>query len=207
MDNDDYRRGELTNHKVYGEWKAILAGDALLTKAFELVSNDTTIEDSVKVNIIQRLSKASGHLGMVGGQALDMESEGKSIRLETLESIHKTKTGALLNFSVMAAVDIAQVEQNIAKNLDEFSHHLGMMFQIKDDLLDVYGDESKLGKKVGSDIVNHKSTYVSLLGKDGAEEKLNNHQCLALNCLNQISDQYDTSELSDIVDLFYNRDH
>lgn len=107
----------------------------------------------------------------------------------------------------MAAVDIAQVEQNIAKNLDEFSHHLGMMFQIKDDLLDVYGDESKLGKKVGSDIVNHKSTYVSLLGKDGAEEKLNNHQCLALNCLNQISDQYDTSELSDIVDLFYNRDH
>ncbi|MDU3980443.1 MAG: polyprenyl synthetase family protein, partial [Staphylococcus epidermidis] len=75
MDNDDYRRGELTNHKVYGEWKAILAGDALLTKAFELVSNDTTVEDSVKVNIIQRLSKASGHLGMVGGQALDMESE------------------------------------------------------------------------------------------------------------------------------------
>ena len=207
MDNDDYRRGKLTNHKVYGEWKAILAGDALLTKAFELVSNDTTIEDSVKVSIIKRLSKASGHLGMVGGQALDMESEGKSIRLETLESIHKTKTGALLNVSVMAAVDIAQVEQNIAKNLDEFSHHLGMMFQIKDDLLDVYGDESKLGKKVGSDIVNHKSTYVSLLGKEGAEEKLNNHQYLAMNCLNQISDQYDTSELSDIVDLFYNRDH
>ena len=85
--------------------------------------------------------------------------------------------------------------------------HLGMMFQIKDDLLDVYGDESKLGKKVGSDIVNHKSTYVSLLGKEGAEEKLNNHQYLAMNCLNQISDQYDTSELSDIVDLFYNRDH
>lgn len=207
MDNDDYRRGKLTNHKVYGEWKAILAGDALLTKAFELVSNDTTIEDSVKVSIIKRLSKASGHLGMVGGQALDMESEGKSIRLETLESIHETKTGALLNFSVMAAVDIAQVEQNIAKNLDEFSHHLGMMFQIKDDLLDVYGDESKLGKKVGSDIVNHKSTYVSLLGKEGAEEKLNNHQYLAMNCLNQISDQYDISELSDIVDLFYNRDH
>ena len=89
---------KLTNHKVYGEWKAILAGDALLTKAFELVSNDTTIEDSVKVSIIKRLSKASGHLGMVGGQALDMESEGKSIRLETLESIHETKTGAFTKF-------------------------------------------------------------------------------------------------------------
>ena len=136
MDNDDYRRGKLTNHKVYGEWKAILAGDALLTKAFELVSNDTTIEDSVKVSIIKDF-KSKWTFGN-GGQALDMESEGKSIRLETLESIHETKTGALLNFSVMAAVDIAQAEQNIAKNLDEFSHHLGMMFQIKDDLLDVW---------------------------------------------------------------------
>ena len=151
MDDDDYRRGKLTNHKVYGEWKAILAGDALLTKAFELVSNDDLIEDNVKVKVLQRLSKASGHIGMVGGQTLDMQSENQTVDLKTLESIHKAKTGALLTFAVMAAVDIAQVDQKTSHNLNEFSEHLGLMFQIKDDLLDVYGDEKKIGKAVGSD--------------------------------------------------------
>lgn len=207
MDDDDYRRGKLTNHKVYGEWKAILAGDALLTKAFELVSHDELIEDNIKVKILQRLSKASGHIGMVGGQTLDMQSENQTIDLKTLESIHKAKTGALLTFAVMAAVDIAQVDQMTSQNLNEFSEHLGLMFQIKDDLLDVYGDEAKLGKAVGSDETNNKSTYVSLLGKDGAEEKLEYHKNQALKCLNNISTHYQTSELIEIVDLFYSRDH
>lgn len=207
MDDDDYRRGKLTNHKVYGEWKAILAGDALLTKAFELVSNDDLIEDNVKVKVLQRLSKASGHIGMVGGQTLDMQSENQTVDLKTLESIHKAKTGALLTFAVMAAVDIAQVDQKTSHNLNEFSEHLGLMFQIKDDLLDVYGDEKKIGKAVGSDESNNKSTYVSLLGKEGAEDKLEYHKNQALECLNNISSQYQTSELIKIVDLFYNRDH
>ena len=91
MDNDDYRRGKLTNHKVYGEWKAILAGDALLTKAFELVSYDSALCDAKKVKVLQRLAYASGHLGMVGGQTLDMQSEDKKIDISTLESIHRTK--------------------------------------------------------------------------------------------------------------------
>ena len=91
MDNDDYRRGKLTNHKVYGEWTAILAGDALLTKAFELISSDDRLTDEVKIKVLQRLSIASGHVGMVGGQMLDMQSEGQPIDLETLEMIHKTK--------------------------------------------------------------------------------------------------------------------
>ena len=207
MDNDDFRRGKLTNHKVYGEWKAILAGDALLTKAFELIANDKNLEAETKVKVISRLAHDSGNLGMVGGQTLDMDSENTPIELHTLEQIHKAKTGALLKFSILSAADIANVNDEILNTLDCFSEHLGLMFQIKDDLLDIYGDEKKLGKKVGSDVENHKSTYVSLLGKEGAEEKLNNHQYLAMNCLNQISDQYDTSELSDIVDLFYNRDH
>lgn len=207
MDDDDYRRGKLTNHKVYGEWKAILAGDALLTKAFELVSNDDLIEDNVKVKVLQRLSKASGHIGMVGGQTLDMQSENQTVDLKTLESIHKAKTGALLTFAVMAAVDIAQVDQKTSHNLNEFSEHLGLMFQIKDDLLDVYGDEKKIGKAVGSDESNNKSTYVSLFGKEGAEDKLEYHKNQALKCLNNISSQYQTSELIKIVDLFYNRDH
>ena len=144
---------------------------------------------------------------MVGGQTLDMQSENQSVTLDTLETIHKTKTGALLNFSVMSAVDIAQADSVTADLLNTFSHHLGLMFQIKDDLLDVYGDEQKLGKAVGSDETNHKSTYVSLLGKNGTEKKLKHHKDLALGCLKNLPNQYDPSKLVDIVDLFYSRDH
>lgn len=207
MDDDDYRRGKLTNHKVFGEWKAVLAGDALLTKAFDVISNDTQLDNDIKVKLIQRLAFASGHLGMVGGQALDMHSETQAVDISTLEQIHRAKTGALLTFAVMAATDIAQVNEHVAEHLNLFSQHLGLMFQIKDDLLDVYGEESKLGKKIGSDIDNHKSTYVSLLGKDGAEEKLTMHKNAALNELEQLKEDYDISQLKDIVELFYTRDH
>ena len=130
MDDDDYRRGKLTNHKVYGEWKAILAGDALLTKAFDIIVNDDKLKDNVKIKLIKRLSSASGHLGMVGGQTLDMQSEGEgsSVDLNTLEHIHQAKTGALLKFAVMAAVDIAEAEPSVANLLEKFSEHLGLMF-------------------------------------------------------------------------------
>lgn len=207
MDNDDYRRGKLTNHKVYGEWKAILAGDALLTKAFEIVADDDLLEPEVKVKVLSRLAHNSGHLGMVGGQTLDMQSEDKPVDLETLEQIHKAKTGALLKFAILSAADIAKVDQSTSQLLESFSDHLGLMFQIKDDLLDVYGDESKLGKKVGSDIENHKSTYVSLLGKKGAEEKLDFHKNAATESIEMLSEQYDIKPLLDVVDLFYTRDH
>ncbi|WP_182580080.1 polyprenyl synthetase family protein [Staphylococcus gallinarum] len=206
MDNDDYRRGKPTNHKVYGEWKAILSGDALLTKAFELISNDQMLTDLPKIKLIQRLSNASGHLGMVGGQTLDMQSEGTAIDLETLEQIHNAKTGALLKFAVMAAVDIANPTADIAKNLEQYSEHLGLMFQIKDDLLDIYGDEAKLGKKVGSDIANDKSTYVSLLGKAGAEQKLAYHTQAAYDCLTNLQSSYDTTQLEAIIKLFNDRE-
>ncbi|MBF2757172.1 MULTISPECIES: polyprenyl synthetase family protein [unclassified Staphylococcus] len=207
MDNDDYRRGKLTNHKVYGEWKAILAGDALLTKAFEIVADDELLEPEVKVKVLSRLAHNSGHLGMVGGQTLDMQSEDKPVDLETLEQIHKAKTGALLKFAILSAADIAKVDQSTSQLLESFSDHLGLMFQIKDDLLDVYGDESKLGKKVGSDIENHKSTYVSLLGKKGAEDKLDFHKNAATESIKKLSEQYDIKPLLDVVDLFYTRDH
>lgn len=207
MDNDDFRRGKLTNHKVYGEWKAILAGDALLTKAFELIANDKNLEAETKVKVISRLAHDSGNLGMVGGQTLDMDSENTPIELHTLEQIHKAKTGALLKFSILSAADIANVNDETLNTLDCFSEHLGLMFQIKDDLLDVYGDEKKLGKKVGSDVENHKSTYVSLLGKLGAEEKLKYHKDAAIDAINQLKSQYDVEPLLEIVDLFYSRDH
>ncbi|MCJ1656297.1 polyprenyl synthetase family protein [Staphylococcus sp. NRL 16/872] len=207
MDNDDYRRGKLTNHKVYGEWKAILAGDALLTKAFEVVANDKLLKPEVKVKVISRLAHGSGHLGMVGGQTLDMASEEKSVDLTTLEQIHRAKTGALLQFAILSAADIAEVNETISIALEKFSDNLGLMFQIKDDLLDIYGDEQKLGKKVGSDLENNKSTYVSLLGKTGAEEKLEYHRNKAIEALNPLKSQYDITQLLDIIDLFYNRDH
>lgn len=207
MDNDDYRRGKLTNHKVYGEWKAILAGDALLTKAFELVANDDLLSADVKVKIISRLAHDSGHLGMVGGQTLDMESEDSPIDIATLEQIHKAKTGALLKFAILSAAEIAEVDQATFEALETYSEHLGLMFQIKDDLLDIYGDEEKLGKKIGSDLENDKSTYVSLLGKEGAEEKLEYHKNSAIQSINQLSSNYDIEPLLDIVNLFYNRDH
>lgn len=206
MDNDDYRRGKLTNHKVYGEWKAILAGDALLTKAFEAISYDKSLSDSVKIKLIKRLATASGHLGMVGGQTLDMQSENTTIEVATLEQIHRAKTGALISFSVMAAVDIAEPSEDVAHSLNEYSDHIGLMFQIKDDLLDIYGDEQKLGKSVGSDIENDKSTYVSLLGLEGAEQKLQYHTDAAYKCLAQLPDNYDTSSLKYIIELFINRE-
>lgn len=208
MDNDDYRRGKLTNHKVFGEWKAILAGDALLTKAFDMIVNDDSLNDVAKVKLIKRLSFASGHLGMVGGQTLDMQSEGAetNIDLDTLEKIHNAKTGALLKFAVMAAVDIVEPENEVSNALESYSEHLGLMFQIKDDLLDIYGDEAKLGKAVGSDIENDKSTYVSLLGQQGAEDKLKHHTDKAYKCLNQLPKQYNTDNLVYIIELFNNRE-
>lgn len=208
MDDDDYRRGKLTNHKVYGEWKALLAGDALLTKAFNLISTDYTIDAETKVKLTTQLSNASGHLGMIGGQTLDMESENKKISLDTLQQIHREKTGALLSFAINAAATIAKADVEVSEILDTYSEHLGLIFQIKDDLLDVYGDAEKLGKPVGSDEKNHKSTYVTLLGLEETETRLQFHVEQANQCLKQLSDkQYDTTELENLTQLFYKRDH
>lgn len=208
MDNDDYRRGKLTNHKVYGEWKALLAGDALLTKAFHLISTDSLLDAETRIKLVAALSDASGHLGMIGGQTLDMQSENKQIPLETLQQIHKEKTGALLTYAIMAAVMIVKPPEEISDILKNYSEHLGLIFQIKDDLLDVYGDEKKLGKPVGSDEKNHKNTYVTLLGLTDTENKLEYHVNQAENSLVQLKNiGYDTSQLEYLTRLFYKRDH
>ena len=207
MDNDDYRRGKLTNHKVYGEWTAILSGDALLTKAFELIACDQALNAETKVQLIQMLTQASGHLGMVGGQTLDMSSENKAISIHTLEQIHKHKTGALLEFAIDAGGCIAQAPEHVQRTLHEIGHHLGLIFQIKDDLLDVYGDAALLGKPVGSDVQNQKSTYVRLLGQQGAESLLHEHYTQASSHLAELSTYYDTTLLNEIVQMFYKRNH
>src|SRR5699024_1934824 len=170
MDDDDYRRGKLTNHKKFDEATAILAGDALLTYSFELIAEDDLLSDHEKVFILTQLAKASGPEGMVAGQMLDLESEGKKITIEQLEKIHERKTGRLIAFAIIAGAHLANVAQEQMEELKTYAHYLGLVFQVQDDILDVVGDSEKLGKPVGSDALNEKSTYPSLLGIDGAEE-------------------------------------
>ncbi|WP_349407733.1 polyprenyl synthetase family protein [Pseudalkalibacillus sp. SCS-8] len=172
MDDDDFRRGSPTNHKIYGEALAILAGDGLLTHAFRIISESTMLDSDTKMDLINRLSKAAGPEGMVDGQVADMEAEGKRLSLEALEAIHRKKTGALLGFSIYAGARIAGGSEEQQHHLTQFAHHLGLAFQIQDDILDVEGDEAKMGKPIGSDEQNNKSTYPHLLTLSGAKEQL-----------------------------------
>lgn len=171
MDDDDLRRGQPTNHKVFGEAAAILAGDALLTGAFQLLSL-SQIEPSEKILLIQLLSRASGSEGMVAGQMADIEGEARQLSLEELILVHRKKTGALIQYAVMAGGILAQQPAEIIDLLAEFSEHLGLAFQIRDDLLDVISTEAELGKKVGRDQELQKSTYPALLGERGARDAL-----------------------------------
>jgi geranylgeranyl diphosphate synthase, type II len=187
MDNDDLRRGKPTNHKVFGDATAILAGDALLTHSFELIASDTNLNDKVKVDIIRLLSKAAGASGMVGGQMADMLGEGKNLSAEDLEEIHRHKTGDLLAVALQMGAVIAGAEAEEQECLHRFGKHIGLSFQIKDDLLDVEGDEKIIGKPVGSDEGNDKNTYVRLLGLEGAKARLKWHTESAVKELDSLS--------------------
>ncbi len=171
MDDDDLRRGRPTLHKVYPEWMALLTGDYLLTKSFEVLADSTGLTDSQKLMLIKILSSRSGAEGMIGGQCLDLLQEGQDISLNAMQLTHQLKTGALIQASCECGGVIAGVEEKVLDSLRLFGGHIGLAFQIYDDILDVEGDESILGKPIGSDEGNTKSTYVSLLGLDGAKEK------------------------------------
>ncbi|OSX53128.1 polyprenyl synthetase family protein [Anoxybacillus ayderensis] len=205
MDNDDLRRGKPTNHKVFGEANAILAGDALLTYAFQVVADDKAISPDVKVRLISELAKAAGPEGMVGGQVADLEGEGKTISLQQLEYIHRHKTGKLLQYSVRAGAILGEATERQLTLLTAFADHLGLAFQIRDDILDIEGDEQKIGKKVGSDIENDKSTYPSLLTLDGAKKKLHDHMKEARTLLHEA--EIDAPLLHYICDVIETRDH
>ena len=187
MDNDDYRRGNLTNHKVYGEGMAILAGDGLLTYAFQLMTTNTTATPE----------------GMVGGQAFDMLSEDKHIPLEELKVLHRGKTGALFNASVELGLILGNADTATRTALMEYANCLGLLFQITDDILDVTGTIEELGKTPGSDIRQHKSTYVSLLGLDEAKNQASLVGKQAHDALNSVS--YDTSILAALIDYLLER--
>ena len=171
MDNDDYRRGKLTNHKVFGEGMAILAGDALLTYAFEILAG---MEDGTNsrqiVQIIQEAAKASGEAGMIGGQVVDILSEETAPNLELLQYIHTHKTGALIAASVRIGAILGGANAVQLAALTEYAHQLGLAFQITDDILDVIGDADKIGKPVGSDEKNQKATYPLLFGLDQSKQ-------------------------------------
>jgi len=168
MDNDDYRRGKLTNHKVYGEGMAVLAGDALLTMAFEVMLRQKGIAAESAAAVVHEMSTAAGPNGMVGGQAIDLESENKHIDMETLRKMHMGKTGALFRAAIRSGAILAGARPSELKALTVYAEKFGLAFQITDDILDVTGDEATIGKPVGSDERNHKSTYVTLTSLEEA---------------------------------------
>lgn len=167
MDNDDYRRGKLTNHKVYGEDIAILAGDGLLTYAFEMIAKTQGVPADRVLKVITKVAKAVGAEGLVGGQVVDLESEGKSdVTIETLNFIHRHKTAALLEASVVSGAVLAGADDDQVARLSHYSQDIGLAFQIVDDVLDITSTAEELGKSVGKDVQAQKVTYPSLWGID-----------------------------------------
>ena len=176
LDNDDYRRGKLTTHKVFGEAEGILIGDSLLTYAFYVLSqkNLELLSSKQIVNIISKTSEYAGIDGMIGGQMIDIQSENKKIDLETLKYIHSHKTGKLIKLPIEIACIIANLEKDKREVLEEYADLIGLAFQVKDDILDVEGTFEDLGKPVGSDVDLHKATYPSILGMEESKKILNN---------------------------------
>lgn len=202
MDNDDFRRGKPTNHKVYGEALATLAGDALNTLAFGILARmDLTAEK--RIELVQLLSVAAGAEGMVGGQVLDMEGEQRQLDLTELEQVHVNKTGALLRFSIEAGAVLADASKQDRATLKEYAHHIGLAFQIQDDILDIEGTTEELGKTAGKDVASDKSTYPALLTLNGAKEKLAEHYQHAINALDQLP--IDASLLRDFAAYIVHR--
>ena len=173
MDDDDLRRGKPTCHKVFGEDVAILAGDALNTLAFQVLSEGDSPAASTQLRMINILSRASGYMGMIGGQAFDLASEGQEIGLEQLEQMHSLKTGALIRASVqLGALNVEGVIDQQLYRLDLYAAQIGLAFQIKDDILDIEGDTATLGKTQGADLAKQKATYPALLGLEQAKQKM-----------------------------------
>ncbi len=162
MDDDALRRGKATNHVVYGDGIAILAGDALLTLAFTVILRQKDVPAETLLRVVDEISRAAGAEGMVGGQALDLEAENRQITMEELRSVHRGKTGALFCAALRSGAILAGATEEQLAALTSYADHFGLAFQITDDILDVIGSAEEIGKPVGSDEKNNKSTYVSL---------------------------------------------
>lgn len=175
LDNDDLRRGKPTNHKVYGDAMAILAGDALLNYAFEIMLKSSIGKENPEkyLKAINEIAISSGVYGMIGGQVVDIESEDKKIDIKKLDFIHLNKTAAIIIGCMRAGAIIGDATEEQLENITKYAENIGLSFQIADDILDITGDEAKLGKKVGSDIDNNKSTYPSLIGLEESKKIAN----------------------------------
>lgn len=182
MDNDVLRRGMPTSHVKFGEATAILAGDALLNKAFEVVTEHGCNAPNA-MRAMRILAESSGTEGMIGGQVVDMESEGKDISIEELRYIHLLKTGAIIRSSCVVGAVIAGASEDEIQAVDEFASNLGVAFQIRDDILDVTGTEEDLGKPIGSDVQSGKNTYVKLIGAEKSEELVAQYSSKAVSAL------------------------
>ena len=191
MDDDDFRRGRLTNHKKFGEALAILAGDALFLDPYALIAQ-ADLPNEIKVDLIASLSLSSGSMGMVAGQVLDMEGEGKHLNLEELQTIHANKTGKLLAFPFQAAGVIAGLDENLQKQLKTVGELIGLAFQVRDDILDVTASFEEIGKTPQKDLQAEKSTYPALLGLDEAKVFCN-------RTLDQANEELDV--ISQLVDF------
>ncbi|MFS1537534.1 MAG: (2E,6E)-farnesyl diphosphate synthase [Candidatus Phlomobacter fragariae] len=193
MDNDNLRRGQPTCHIFFGEAHAILAGDALQTLAFDILSRSAMpdVSDTNRLAMIAELATATGAAGMCGGQALDMESEGQQIEIRTLESIHHHKTGTLIRAAIrISALAAGTQGYKLLPLLDNYAQAIGLLFQVHDDILDVTGDTDILGKNQGADEKHKKSTYPSLIGLEQAQKKANNLYKQALDALYMLEQQY-----------------
>lgn len=210
MDNDDLRRGQPTCHIKFGEENAILAGDALQTLAFTILSQTPMPGVSVtdRLAMVAELATASGVAGMCGGQALDLAAEGKHISLESLERIHRHKTGALIRAAVrLGALSAGEAGRRALPTLDSFAQSIGLAFQVQDDILDVIGDTATLGKRQGADQQLGKSTYPALLGLEQAQVKAQELYQEALQALTTLSEQsLDTTALEALANYIIHRD-
>ena len=192
MDDDDMRRGRRSCHIAYDEATAILAGDALLTLAFEVLADETTHPDAgVRSALVTMLAARAGGAGMVGGQMIDLESEHADVDAATIARLETMKTGALISYSAAAGAVLGKAGDEAANTLETFGFELGLAFQITDDLLDVEGDEYDLGKKVGKDAKAGKATFVSALGVDGARREARKVTDRALSRLHVFGDRAD----------------
>ena len=194
MDNDDLRRGRPTNHKVYGEAMAILAGDAMLTSAFGELIHAQTVPDTAKLRAVEYLSRCAGETGMVGGQVLDILSEERECTEQEILAIQSRKTGALIKAACVLGVLAGGGSEELLHAAMEFADHLGLAFQIRDDMLDVIGDVTKLGKATGMD--EGKNTFVRLYGLEKCEELVQIHTQKALKALEVFPDHGFMEELA-----------
>ena len=206
LDNDDLRRGKPTNHKVFGEAVAILAGDALLTQAFIIMTRAVgmeTVPPELILRATHEMAGALGSTGMIGGQVVDLESEGKKINPETLEYIHIYKTGFLIRACIRCGGILGQATEEQVSSLSRFGSHIGLAFQIIDDILDVIGDQEKLGKDIGSDLNKDKATYPALYGLEESRSKAEDLIKESLDCLKKFDNRADP--LREIARFFVQR--